>query len=157
MTDDEVSQLALAHAAARELLAQTRDYLLRLPPVPLTKELARRIDEHLTQPHSAHARRLTEAAVRDATRLTWGKYMPNGEHMLDACVEGRTLTLMGVRLRSRPKAAKAVLEALDGPLVVTLTPDPRRDVRPPIRRPPVPPSAASDAAGTGASDATEQP
>jgi hypothetical protein len=120
-----------------------------MPPVPVTRDFARRIDEHLAEPSGAHVRRITEASLRDATRLTWGSFMRNGEHMLSARLEGRTLTITGTRLQSRPRAAQAVLEALDGPLVVKLTPDPRAND---YARPRLPAAAP---AGEGAESASQ--
>lgn len=126
MTPTEQAELALAYEAARELLAQARDYLLRLPAVPATRELALRIDDHLTAPAGTLVRHVAETSARDATRLTWLKYLSNGEIMLAASLKGRTLTLIGDHLLSRPKAAQVVLEALDRKLTVEL--EPARDM-----------------------------
>jgi len=122
MSEDEQMELALAYKQSRELLEQTRDYLLRLPPVPVTREFAERIDAHLNEPAAAHARRAMDAAVGDATRMNWSQFMPNGEPFLGVRLEGRTLTLIGTGLSHRPKAAKAVIEALDHHLTVKLEP-----------------------------------
>jgi hypothetical protein len=112
MTDDEHTELALAYQAARDLLEQARDYLLRLPPVPLTRDLARRLDGHLQAPDQAHVRHVLNAAVREATLLRWASWMPNGEPMLAATVEHQTLHLRSAHLDRRPAAAKALVEAL---------------------------------------------
>lgn len=94
--------LQAQHAATLELLAEVRDYLMRLAPVPLTKELCAKIRAHIDEPSRtvAHAAAAREAAPQ--TKLTgvcirrWGApaYAGNdGEHSgvahCDTEVKGR--------------------------------------------------------------------
>lgn len=120
MNQQEQDELALAYRQARELLEQTRDYLLRLPPVPVTRDFAHRIEAHLKQPAAVHLQRAFEAAASEATLMTWGRFMPNGEPFLNARVQGRTLSVWSPHLSKRKAAAKAVVEALEHRLVVDL-------------------------------------
>jgi hypothetical protein len=122
MTSQEQDELAVAYESARKLLAQTRDYLLRLPPVPATHDLARRIDAHLHEPAGVPLRRALAKAVSDTTQMNWGRFMPNGEPFLNANLRGRTLSLWSPHLSRRERAAQAVVLALEHGLVVSLTP-----------------------------------
>lgn len=80
------------------LLQEARDYLLRLPVVPTTRELARRIGTHLEQLQSAPAQRV----VMPNAAGIWkgGVYTQAGEPILTAIVNGRTLQLHPGRLGS---------------------------------------------------------
>ncbi|ABM39700.1 hypothetical protein [Polaromonas naphthalenivorans] len=66
------------HASALALLAEVRDYLMRLPAVPITRQLCRKIDAHLADPGIARVKDAAERALRDRTKLNGALYRVGG-------------------------------------------------------------------------------
>ena len=95
-TPDDLLLLSAQNAELRALLEETRQYLLRLPPVPVTREFAARLYNIVNHTDHARAKRVAvgvlEAAVRDVTTLSAGEYMGNGVPLYTAHLEGRRLT-----------------------------------------------------------------
>ena len=70
-----------------QLLQQTVDYLNRLPPVPVTRQLVRELQAHLDAPHVRAVQREAEATERAALRLQGATYAVSGLPMFDVVVE----------------------------------------------------------------------
>ncbi|MDB5930979.1 MAG: hypothetical protein JWR60_2686 [Polaromonas sp.] len=66
------------NASALALLAEVRDYLMRLPVVPATRQLCRKIDAHLADPEIARVKDAAQRSLRDRTKLSGGFYAPAG-------------------------------------------------------------------------------
>ena len=97
--------------ASLALLEEVRDYLLRLPAVPMTYALARRVDAHVTQ------HRLKPAEHE----ATWqgGITTSTGVPMLQVRLHGRTLRLTPGPL-SGAQDEHRLLSALSGGVSITL-------------------------------------
>lgn len=84
---------AAAHAAADHLLHEVLAYLDRLPPHPMTSELANRVRAHLNDPTAGVVRQYDAklAAAEEAERLArhgdW-RFLPNGLSALLVSVAG---------------------------------------------------------------------
>lgn len=76
-----------------DLLQQTTDYLKRLPVVPLTRELIRKIDAHLADPNVAAARREAEAAEILVSKRVGQSFSPVGQVLFKAVVEDGKVTI----------------------------------------------------------------
>ncbi|MEJ8837662.1 hypothetical protein [Ramlibacter sp. AN1133] len=74
----------LVHARALLLLQEVRDYLMRLPVIPATRELARRVDGFLADPQASAVQ--VRAREEVALARTWdgGYFTPAGEPVLQA-------------------------------------------------------------------------
>ena len=88
-TPDALAAERQTHAQALQLLSQARDYLMRLPVVPATREMARQIDDFLTDPAAklAQLRAQGQLALEKEQRtlaLTWhaGTYTAAGAPLL---------------------------------------------------------------------------
>jgi hypothetical protein len=87
----ELAALREVHMETLRLLREVDKYLMRLPAVPLTRELCRKIEDHLSDPARAA---VNEAArVNDARSLHGGIYSPAGIPLLQVSLEGSNLTL----------------------------------------------------------------
>ena len=103
---DELAALRATHACTLELLAEVSDYLLRLPPIPVTRDLCRKIDSHLADPQAAT---IHDAARRASTRnLSGGVYTPQGTALLLADFSGCRLSLRTGIPKSREGEAHAI-------------------------------------------------
>jgi hypothetical protein len=71
------------HAESLALLQQVAEYLDRLPLVPTTRELSRRIKEHLENPDNVVTRRAYETA---GLEFTGGSYTVAGFPLIEAHV-----------------------------------------------------------------------
>lgn len=115
------------HQATLDLLQEVLDYLYRLPPVPVTRELCRKVQRHLEEP----TQRLVQMHLAEENRtLTQTVYAPVGFPVIKAKLVGRRLTLSGPKLtgeqiEDRPKIEEAIIDALFSPDGLTL------ELRPP--------------------------
>lgn len=94
MTNDQLEEEYLATIA---LLEEARDYLLRLPPHPMTRSLARKLHEHVAHPVKKLQR---EELARAATEVGGCNYTPAGLPVIRAVVNGAVLRLRAPMLRS---------------------------------------------------------
>lgn len=83
MSETSGPSQAAAYACAHALLQETFAYLLRLPAVPTTTELARRIRTHIEDPavaaSAALAREEVAAHIWKQTSRTWAwRYLSSG-------------------------------------------------------------------------------
>lgn len=88
---------ALVLADSLKMLAKVSDYLKRMPAVPATLQLVRRIDKHLEDPKTLVAQRMAEARekemdLRKQTRSA-ATYTPAGLPVLQVQVCGEKVTL----------------------------------------------------------------
>lgn len=86
------------YLATENLLREALDYLQRLPPVPVTRDMAQRIATHLADPSLALARERAKVAQDCAERDRCAQegvlaFLPSGAPYLHASLVGRTLTL----------------------------------------------------------------
>lgn len=83
-TPNAIAAERLVHAHALQLLSEVRDYLMRLPVVPATREFARQIDGFLTEPNAKVAQ--AHARQQQALALKWdgASFTPVGEPLLMA-------------------------------------------------------------------------
>ena len=81
------------HAATLDLLEEVRDYLMRLPVAPATRDVCRRIDAHIAAPDQAVAREAVSRALRERNKLVGGLYTPAGVVLVEAEVDERRLAL----------------------------------------------------------------
>lgn len=79
---DSIAAERLVHAHALQLLSHARDYLLRLPVVPATRELAKQIDGFLADPATKVAQ--VQARQQQAIAQTWdgGSFTAAGEPLV---------------------------------------------------------------------------
>lgn len=88
--------------AARELLRESHDYLVRLPYHPLTARLVGRLAENLDDPTADFTRQAAEksAAAREANEhlQTGGTYTPAGLVVIEASLFRGELTLSSKNL-----------------------------------------------------------
>ena len=68
----ELAELRQVHASTLLLLAEVADFLARLPQVPVTRELAARIESHVADPRTA--------AINEATRLNDARLLHAGAY-----------------------------------------------------------------------------
>ena len=81
------------HLAGEALLREAADYLRRMPPHPMTRDLAEKIQDHLDNPRTGMARqrdeRLAAAAASDQiARRGANRYTPAGLPAIEVSVEG---------------------------------------------------------------------
>jgi hypothetical protein len=81
------------------LLQDTVQYLRRLPPVPMTKELCERLEAHLKDPEVVSRKRLAVEAEQLAGLRVARQFGPGGQLMAEVEVTPRGLTyrLPGIR------------------------------------------------------------
>lgn len=96
-----------------DLLQKTAAYLKRLPVVPLTQELIRKIDAHLTDPSVAAARREAEAAELLASKRVAQWVSPAGQVLYKAVVEGGQVTFQVPRINILPDYPDRRMERLE--------------------------------------------
>lgn len=103
-TPEDLLLLSAQNAVLRALLDETRQYLLRLPPVPVTREFAARLECAVSQPGQVRARQVTDEvlaeAIREVTWLSGSEYMPNGVPLYAVKLEGRRLTFSSAGIRT---------------------------------------------------------
>ena len=106
----DLAALRATHAGTLKLLADVSEYLMRLPPVPVTRALGRTIDEHLRDPQSFA---VNEAArLEHAGQLHAGIYIPGGLALLLVDIDARQLTLCTEIPKSRAGEAEALATLL---------------------------------------------
>ena len=102
------------------LLEEVRDYLLRLPVVPMTRDLARRVDQHVSRQRSV----LVAPGAKDSLPLVGHVESRKGVPILLATLHGRKL-----RLHAAPMASmddeQQLLSALSDGITIALNPAPR--------------------------------
>ncbi|MDP2368787.1 hypothetical protein [Rhodoferax sp.] len=81
------------YEATTDLLREVYEYMLRLPAVPTTVDLARRVRAHLDTP--SHLVASTEAAenLRTSALRHGGNYSPAGVPVIELEVEGDVVTV----------------------------------------------------------------
>ena len=130
-TPDDLLLLSAQNAELRALLEETRQYLMRLPPVPVTREFAARLDDIVNRTDQSRAKRLAvgvlESAVRDVTTLSASEYMSIGVPLYSAHLEGRELTLSSPGVRDGyDEAGEELLRRLAAGWVIPMEPPRRR-------------------------------
>lgn len=133
-TPDDLLLLSAQNAELRTLLEETLQYLMRLPPVPVTIAFARRLEHVVTQTSQVRARQVAdsmlEEAIRDVTWLSASAYMGNGVPLFGAVLEGRRLTLSSRGVKDGyPEAVDELVKRIgsDGGMVIDMEPSqPRR-------------------------------
>lgn len=101
------------HAATLQVLREVADYMLRLPPVPVTTAMCKRIEEHLADP----VNQLVSANNEFAGRVYEGaQYTPSGLPLVAARVVFPTEVSIWAEKPSqaaaKEKHAKALLSQL---------------------------------------------
>ena len=97
-----MDHLAAVLGDTLELLAEVSDYLGRLPHVPVTKELIKKIEAHQNDPGALTAMRIAKQIETEAQSRVVGLYTPAGLPLLEVEVQGNTL-----RLKIGPEPARA--------------------------------------------------
>ena len=130
-TPEDLLLLSAQNAELRALLEETRQYLLRLPPVPVTREFAARLDDIVNRTDHARAKRVAvgvlEAAVREVTTLSASEYMGNGVPLYSAHLEGRRLTLSSPGIKDGyAEAGDELVRRLGEGMAIQMEPPRRR-------------------------------
>lgn len=85
--EDLMSQQAVT-LETLQLLQETVDYLNRLPPVPVTRELTRKLQAHLDAPHVLGAQREASFAEQEASLRHARSYSPAGLPLFEVISDG---------------------------------------------------------------------
>jgi len=126
-TPEDLLLLSAQNAELRALLEETRQYLLRLPPVPVTLEFAARLDVVANKTDNTRAKRLAvgvlESAVREVTTLSCGEYMKNGVPLYSIRLEGRQLQFSSAGIKDGyPEASAELVKRIGEGWVIQLEP-----------------------------------
>jgi hypothetical protein len=89
----ELDELRAIHAETVDLLERVQDYLVRLPPVPVTVDLCREIAQHLESPKAAALARAARKSVLANEARHGTCYSPAGIPLLLIDIEAGSLTL----------------------------------------------------------------
>lgn len=108
-----------------DLLQRTVDYLKRLPTVPVTRELIRDIDAHLSDPGVAAARREAGEAELLASKRVAQWRTPAGQVRFEAVVEGGKVTIQVPPNFIPPGGVDRRMELLADGVTMDLEPDHR--------------------------------
>jgi hypothetical protein len=93
-----------------DLLQQVADYLRRLPVVPATHSLIKKIDAHLADPNVAAEKREAKSAEFQASKRTGGRYTPVGFPVFHVVVEGDQVTFTAPKINTPPGTDKMLDE-----------------------------------------------
>ncbi len=72
-----------------QLLQEAVDYLNRLPPVPVTRELTRKLQAHIDAPHVQGAQREASFAEHEASIRHGRAYSPLGLILFEVVTDGK--------------------------------------------------------------------
>lgn len=97
-----------------DLLQQTADYLRRLPVIPATHALLRKVDAHLADPNVSAARREAESAELLASRRTGVRFTPAGSPAYEVVVEGAQATITVHDLNVAPDRDRRIDQLANG-------------------------------------------
>lgn len=108
LTAEQLAHERLVHASALRLLGEVRDYLRRLPVVPLTRDHARKIDDFLIDPGAVAATR--RAYDQERLEEVWeaGCYSADGRPVLRLEVRRSSVILAGRTLKPLTNRAATV-------------------------------------------------
>lgn len=82
-----MDHLAAVLSDTLELLAEVSDYLSRLPNVPVTRELIKKIDAHQNDPGALTAMRIAKQIEAEAQSRVVGLYTPAGLPLMEVEVQ----------------------------------------------------------------------
>lgn len=114
------------HLATLDVLREARDYLARLPPHPMTRDMIAKIDAHMTEP--------TQRVLLKCERVFSGTYYtPAGIPIISAELIGRQLRVWRQHARTEFETEKIgntiKHEVLNGGITLSLQPVDYRDGR----------------------------
>ncbi len=81
------------YQTTKDLLREVYEYMLRLPAVPTTVDLARRVRAHLDNPSHSVASREAEENLRTGAVRHGGTYTPAGIPVVELEVDGDMVTV----------------------------------------------------------------
>lgn len=88
-----MDHLAAVLGDTLELLAEVSDYLSRLPNVPVTRELIKKIDAHQNDPGALTAMRIAKQIEAEAQSRVVGLYTPAGLPLMEVEVQADMVRL----------------------------------------------------------------
>lgn len=110
----KASQEAITVETLR-LLQETVDYLLRLPAVPVTRELCRKLQAHIDAPDTRAAKREADSALLRQNSRYGQKFSPAGLLLVQAEVEPAVATIkIPVLSQPGPRQAHMIRRLAEG-------------------------------------------
>lgn len=122
-TQSEHEELLAAHAESLDLLARVKDYLWRLPPVPVTRDLCREIEQHIESPAAAAQASAARRHLRASEARHGGCYSPLGVPLLLIDMEGQSVQISTQISHDRARQVaelKGLLKLLRGTIKVDM-------------------------------------
>lgn len=122
-TQEQFDELQAAHAETIELLERVKDYLWRLPPVPITRDLCREVEQYLQSPAAAAKASAAKRSVRAREARHASCHSPLGVPLLLLDIEGESvqITTQISHERARQTAEmKGLLKLLRGTITVEM-------------------------------------